>query len=119
VPLPLSVGAGAKVLLSEAASEVFRELAVHVPSIDLAGLATQLAAVRERGYAVSHGEREVGASAVAAPIRGRRGQIVAALSLSGPTSRFTAGRVDRYAGAVVSAADEITRAGVANMEAIL
>src|SRR5262249_31956049 len=46
-----------------------------------------------QGYAVSHGEREDGLSAVAVPIVGRSGTVVAALSLSGPTMRFADSRI--------------------------
>ena len=49
------------------------------------------------GYAVSHGEREDGLSAVAVPVTGQSGAVVAALSLSGPTLRFTAERVAEFA----------------------
>ena len=49
---------------------------------------------RHQGFAVSHGEREDGLSAVAVPVLGRSGTVVAALSLSGPTVRFTDERVD-------------------------
>jgi DNA-binding IclR family transcriptional regulator len=49
-----------------------------------------------QGYAVSHGEREDGLSAVAVPILGRSGAVVAALSLSGPTIRFREERIASF-----------------------
>jgi DNA-binding IclR family transcriptional regulator len=53
------------------------------------GILRELERVRRAGHAVSRGELEEHLVAVAAPIRGRTGQAVAAVSLSGPDSRFT------------------------------
>ncbi len=55
---------------------------------DLATLERQLAGIRRRGYAVTVDELEVGLTAVAAPVSGRDGQVVAALGVSGPTARL-------------------------------
>lgn len=49
----------------------------------------ELERVERFGYAVSSSELEEHLVAVAAPIRGRHGQAVAAVSLSGPDTRFT------------------------------
>ncbi len=43
---------------------------------------------RERGYAFDEGEREEGVLCVAAPIREYAGRVVAAVSVSGPSSRL-------------------------------
>jgi DNA-binding IclR family transcriptional regulator len=43
---------------------------------------------RERGFAVTHDELEVGLTGVAVPVRGAHGDVVAALGVSGPTPRF-------------------------------
>ena len=51
--------------------------------------ATQLSAVRRRGWAQSIGEREPGVGSVSAPVRGPNGRVVAALSISGPIERIT------------------------------
>src|SRR5690625_7575620 len=58
--------------------------------------ATQLSAVRRRGWAQSIGEREPGVGSVSAPVRGPHGRVVAALSVSGPIERITRqpGRLD-------------------------
>ncbi len=44
---------------------------------------------RRRGYAVTVDELEVGLTGVAVPVRGARGDIVAALGISGPTGRLS------------------------------
>ena len=53
------------------------------------------AASAARGYATSIDELEVGLSALAAPVLGTDGAAVAALSISGPTTRLTAERIER------------------------
>ena len=45
-------------------------------------------AARRRGWAVTVDELEVGLAGVAVPVRGTRGQVVAALGVSGPTQRL-------------------------------
>lgn len=119
VPLPLGVGAPAKVLLTGATEGDRSTLRAELGDAALAALERQAAAVAETGYAVSHGERELGASAVAAPVRDRDGRVVAALSISGPTSRFTADRIGRYISLVTAAADEISEAGLGPVEVLL
>lgn len=71
------------------------------------------------GWVASHGEREFGASAVAVPLRGGRGQVVAALTVSGPTSRFTDERIRAYAAAAMGAAEQIAQVGLSTVEANL
>jgi DNA-binding IclR family transcriptional regulator len=58
--------------------------------VDHAELEKQLAAVRESGVARTFEELEVGLDAIAAPVRSADGDVVAALDVSGPTSRLGA-----------------------------
>ncbi len=51
-------------------------------------LEAELAQVRDRGWAVADSELEPGLVAVAAPVRGPGGNVVAALSISGPSVRI-------------------------------
>lgn len=51
-------------------------------------LRRQIAAIRRRGYAVAREELEIGLDAVAAPVRGTEGDVVAALGVSGPSARL-------------------------------
>lgn len=53
-----------------------------------AELTARVREVGERGYAVADEELEPGLSAVAAPVRGFDGRVVAALNVSGPSFRF-------------------------------
>ncbi|WP_217208123.1 IclR family transcriptional regulator [Streptomyces sp. AC550_RSS872] len=72
-------------------------------------LEKNLAEARERGYAVALEELEIGLHAVAAPIRSRDGEVVAALSASGPTYRFTEEHIHEIAPVLIAGADEISR----------
>ncbi|MDN5587037.1 DNA-binding transcriptional regulator, IclR family [Brevibacterium sandarakinum] len=51
-------------------------------------LMDNLAEVRERGYAIVHEEFEEGLDALAAPVYGVDGRVVAAVGISGPTMRI-------------------------------
>lgn len=51
------------------------------------------ARARQRGWALTHDELEVGLVGVAVPVYGARGDVVAALGVSGPTPRME-GRLD-------------------------
>lgn len=73
-----------------------------------AALEAELAEVRERGYATTVEEYELGLNAVAAPVRAAGGQVVAAVSASGPAYRFTVARLAGCAPMLVAGADEIS-----------
>jgi IclR family transcriptional regulator, KDG regulon repressor len=98
--LPLSVGASSKVLAAYAPHEVqIRLLAdpAWPETVDRSLYLEQLKETTRRGYATSFEEREPGAAAVAVPIVGRNGSVVAALSLSGPVSRLSRETLEEYA----------------------
>jgi IclR family acetate operon transcriptional repressor len=56
--------------------------------VDPALLARELERVRERGWADAVEEREPGLVAIAAPVRGPGGELVAILGVQGPSERF-------------------------------
>jgi len=64
--------------------------------------------VREQGYAVAIDELEVGLTAAAAPIRNAHGDVVASMSVSGPTFRLTPARVEEVVPQLVAAALEVS-----------
>ena len=51
-------------------------------------LRAELVRIREQGYAMAEEEREPELNAIAAPVYGAQGQVVAALGLQGPAHRF-------------------------------
>lgn len=59
-------------------------------------LAAELDRIRGRGYAESHEETDLGAWGIATPIHSREGEVVAAIGVAGPGSRFTDELVQRY-----------------------
>ncbi len=67
-------------------------------------LDADLRAAREAGFAVADGELEPGLLAVAAPVLGPDGSAVAAIAVSGPSSRLTARLVARLGPLLVNEA---------------
>jgi IclR family acetate operon transcriptional repressor len=65
--------------------------AVHPQDVALAGGATEVGgASRRRGYAIDDEEIEVGVRCIGAPIFNEDRKPIAAVSVSGPSSRITA-----------------------------
>lgn len=77
--------------------------------VDPAVLGQQLALVRERGYAYTLEEHEIGLAAVAAPIRSLDGEVVAAVAISGPRYRLDEDTIPGLAQHVLAAAAEISQ----------
>jgi IclR family transcriptional regulator, acetate operon repressor len=61
---------------------------------DMRRLAVELEAIRERRFAAAVDELELGLAAIAAPVCGSGGGVIAALSISGPTTRMSPERID-------------------------
>jgi DNA-binding IclR family transcriptional regulator len=95
--LPLTAGSGAKVLLAWATDAA--RFAISSPV---------LAAVRAKGWAESAAEREAGVASVSAPVRDHRGDVVAAISVSGPIDRLGRHPGKRLSAAVVAAAASLS-----------
>lgn len=74
----------------------------------IAVLRQELERTRERGYAIDNGETGERVRCVAAPIRDYTGQVVAALSISGPQTQITVDRVPDLGKAVCKAAEMIS-----------
>ena len=60
---------------------------------DSGRLASELETVRRADIATAIDELEPGLSAVATPVRGARGDVIAAISITGPTLRMTPARI--------------------------
>jgi len=113
--LPVTAGSAGKVFMAwtpEPARSDLVSLARGYTTSTPTGerLRRQLAAVRKRGWASSAGEREEGVGSVSAPLLGSQGELLAAVSISGPTTRLTRVAAKRYAPAVMAAAREIEHA---------
>ena len=91
-PVPLHASGLGKVLLAYGAAKLppgELERCTEKTITTEASLRAELAAVRARGYAVTDEELEAGLIAFAAPVFRYDGTVVAALSVSAPTSRMT------------------------------
>ncbi|WBO68540.1 IclR family transcriptional regulator [Streptomyces camelliae] len=95
--------------LSRQSRPVREQLAAQVAeAINIAILRTQPKSARTDGCAYSVGELETGLNAVAAPVFTFTGQVVAALSASGPSFRLTEQRLPEVGATVRAAAEKIS-----------
>ncbi len=112
--IPLHATSNGKVLLSGLDDDRLGEVLRRLPSFTdttitkRSKLRAELARVREDGYAVAVDELEVGLAAVAAPIHNAHGDVIASMSVSGPTFRMPADRIDGVVKSCVDAADEVS-----------
>lgn len=103
--LPLTAGSGAQVLCawSDPATlgDVFAQSEFTPRS---------LADVRRRGWAQSIGQREAGVASVSAPVRSSGGELLAAISISGPIERLGRAPGQRFAPVLLAGARRISGA---------
>lgn len=89
--------------------QTFRRLTPHTITT-AAGLMEELDSIRHRGYALDDEEREPGVRCIAAPVRDHDGEVVAAISVAGPSDRMPQELADSdMARQVISAAANISR----------
>ncbi len=114
--LPYHCTAGGKVLLAFTSIDWQQQvMARGLPRLttntitDPLRLREDLERIRRRGYAVDNEEREQGVRCVAAPVMDRSGSVVAAISLSGPSSRLILDGLSDLIEAVQRTAEKISR----------
>ena len=113
---PLHAGSSSKAILAALPDETIEEFLTQHRHASLTprtltsadALRDDVAGIRERGYAVSFGERQAGSASVAAAIRNASGDVVGAVSLCGPRERL-AEQTLRHGAAVVEAARAVSR----------
>ncbi|TQN32163.1 IclR family transcriptional regulator [Haloactinospora alba] len=115
---PHSTSSGKVLLAFMRQSDQRRVLRGHLEALtpstitDPDALRAELDDILERGFATAVEELEYGLNAVAAPVRGITGEVIAAVSASGPSYRMTEDKLLPLGEAVVKAAVEIsTRMG--------
>ena len=112
--IPLHATSNGKVLMAWLEEAELKDLLGRLPSYtgltitSKAALRKQLEVVRDQGYAVAVDELEEGLTAVAAPIRNAHGDVVASMSVSGPTFRLSEKRVEDVVALLVEAASEVS-----------
>ena len=113
--IPLHATANGKVLLSgltpdQITTELGPRLRAYTPTTitSIKKLLVDIEAVREAGYAVVVDELEMGLTAIAAPLHNVHGDVIASLSVSGPTFRFDEDRVKTVVDQVTEVAAEVS-----------
>jgi len=113
--IPLHATSNGKILLSELSDAELSGAVSSLPAYTECTITTKrrlrvaLDEIRARGYAIAVDELEVGLAAVAAPIRNSHGDVVASLSLSGPTFRLDESRIGELLPMLTDAATEVSR----------
>jgi DNA-binding IclR family transcriptional regulator len=117
---PLWVGSPAKVLLAAAPESLLPRVAALSPwgEAHLPTLRQWRADALRDGYSVSHGEREDGQSVAAAPVVDSHGETLAALSIAGPTARFTDEHVQDFLRELFALATQMSSASFENSPAL-
>jgi IclR family transcriptional regulator, acetate operon repressor len=113
---PLHCTSSGKVLLAhlplaQVDALLVTPLEAYTPAtiVDVGDLREELLRVHEVGFATTREELEEGLSAVAAPIRGPDGNVVASVSVSGPSYRMEPDRLNEVGATAAEAAAEISR----------
>ncbi len=115
--LPLHLGASGQILMAAMPEDELLRFLERIPEIRLAGgeirtreeLLQRLQEARLQGLAVSLGERELGVVSLAAPVRGPGRSTIAAVSITGPTSRMNQEKVEFLSIEIRRAAQEIAK----------
>lgn len=110
--VPLHASALGKVLLASGCTELppgRLERCTARTITSRVALARELAEVRRLGYAVTDEELEAALVAVAAPVYGSGGAVVAALSVSAPSNRLPPGQLSSVAAACTKEAAALSR----------
>lgn len=109
--VPLLAGASSKLLIAYMPAAQVAPIVAQIAKLTKrtqAEVRAELAAIRERCYAVSHGERVLGVSAIAAPIVGLDETVTYCVSIGGPTFRVK-GREEALIAHTTRAAAEISQ----------
>lgn len=102
--LELHVSAAGKMLLSGLPDEDIRRLFKKYPLtkhtektiVNPNEIYEEVLRTRSRGYAMDDEEGELGARCIAAPVVDWKGEIIAAFSITGPTSRLSTDKIPQY-----------------------
>ncbi len=114
---PLHAGASGKVLFAylpegirkKIFSKIRLDKITALTITNFKALEKDLESIRQRGYAVSRGEREPDAFSVTAPVLDSGDHAVASLSISGPNFRLNDNKAKEYITWVLAASEEISK----------
>jgi DNA-binding IclR family transcriptional regulator len=116
--MPIHIEASGKIFLAFASPELRKRIISRLYQKRLSpgrrqsreALLEDLKGIQTQGYALSHGERVAGASCVSAPVFDANSRVIAAITISGPTIRFTEDKISEYASRVMSVAAQVSQA---------
>jgi IclR family acetate operon transcriptional repressor len=99
--VPLHCTGGGKVLLAyqpesvitSTIAETGLQRYTETTITDPGQLQQELEQIRQQGYAIDNGEHEEGVRCLAVPVYGPQGRVIAAVSVSGPSSRLDSRRI--------------------------
>lgn len=109
--VPLSAGSSSKTLAAYLPERTLLPIAAQIARATKRtqkAVLDELEAIRRREYAVSHGERVLGVSAISAPIKGPDEQVSYCLSVAGPSVRVQS-HESEFVKLVVRGARDISR----------
>lgn len=113
--LPLHAGSAGRVILAWNPELADRLLSTDLPRVSpdtitqASDLAEAIRDTRAQGFAITTGERESGASSLAAPVFNGQADLVGAISVLGPSIRISRETCESWAGRLVEAAETVTR----------
>ena len=113
---PLHAGGGPKILLAFASRDIQQQVISGAPKsfmkmsiFEADALTATLNQIRAEGCSMSVGELDPNTFSIAAPVRDHTGEVIAALSVNGPTGRLSDTNMDRIRAAVLSNADQLSQ----------
>jgi len=115
--IPLYAGSAGKVFLAflpvKRSNEILETVELEAMTArtitDVGVLRQDLARIRKQGYATSNGEWLIDAAGTAAPIFDLRGNVVAAISISGPAQRFNKAKMKEMGLLLIKETRKISR----------
>ncbi len=113
--MPLHAGSAGKVFMAfdpkalDAARGAGLRRFTDQTTTDADELAAELDLIRHQGWAMTSGEREVGAASISAPVYGHDGELCAVLGIGAPTQRLNHESAARWSPQVVESAKEVSR----------
>jgi DNA-binding IclR family transcriptional regulator len=109
--VPLLAGSASKVLIAYMSKKDMTPIVNSIArAMDrtAASVLEEMATIRRQGYAVSHGERLLGVSAISAPIKDVQEEVHYCLSVGGPSVRIQLNE-KQFTSMVVQAANDISK----------
>jgi DNA-binding IclR family transcriptional regulator len=113
--LPLYVGGGTTAILAYSNDDVISEVIsqgltpyTEKTTTDVGKLRERLEEIRRQGFSFSDEDIVLGICAVGAPVFNKEGEVVASISVGGPSDRFKPPRLEEIASAVISAAQVVS-----------